>query len=161
MKISSNILFFSLFIQSLFAFEYSPSSSIYSKDGNVKPYLHYEFGATYSVIVDIIEGVNVCEVYIYDEQGTEIHTTCDKTPLLEWAFNDLTDDLQKVRIETDQDYKLVHYRLSLFDGDGEIVIATSHMQFPRDEEITSKIEQLRSFMLHFWVEDIKKRINQK
>ena len=159
MKAPCYLLFFILFTQSIFAFECSQPSSIYNNSGkDGKQYLHYKFGATNSITVDIVDGEENCEVYIYDEKDLNVHTICDKTAILEWAFSEMADDLKRTNIEINNTYKLFHYQLSLMNGNCVIVTTTSNMQIPNNEELTSKLAELRSFIINFWVEELKEKL---
>lgn len=118
-----------------------------------RKYLRYEFGFSKSIQVYIAEGDTICDVVIcgVGSGGSQcISTTCEKTPLLQWAFEELAIELKCSQYIIDDNYKPYHYRLSLHKDSCQIIATSSTLNYTENDELKDRINELKTFMVDLW-----------
>lgn len=104
-----------------------------------RKYICYEFGINNMISVYIAEGDSVCDVSIFDGKNPRILTTCKKTPLLEWTFENMADEMSKYTSETDNEFKPFYYQLSLLNDSCETVVSSTTLSNNYSKELKTKI----------------------
>ena len=73
------------------------------------------------------------------------------TPLLDWAFNDMIDEIKDVKYHTSNDY------LPYFIDKGEMTFVTSSYRYViGDEELSSKLDRIKTFLVGLWTDTLCK-----
>lgn len=127
------------------------------KFDSARKYVCYEFGITNIISVFIADGDSVCDVSIFDGKNPRIITTCKKTPLLEWTFDNMADEMSKYTISTDKEFKPFYYQLSLLNDSCQTVVSSTTLSNNYSKELKTKIEELKSFMIKLWYSEFLKR----
>lgn len=114
-----------------------------------RKHICYEFGLSTNNTVFITESDSICNVLIIDKNGQCFSSTCKITPLLKWAFNEMTYDTPAITVTPDNEYKFYFYQLSIINDSCQI-IASSIAQENYNKDVKAKIEELKSFMIKLW-----------
>ena len=112
-------------------------------------YICYKFGLSKIIEIYIAEDGPICDVVIYDDNEICISTSCQKSSLLRWAFDDMTKISTEYPVIKDNVYKPYYYNLSIHTDSTQTILSSS-MKFDYSDEIMSKIEELRRFMISLW-----------
>lgn len=122
-------------------------------------YLCHEFGFNNIITVYVTNGDSICNVSILDGKGNCDETTCPKSPILEWAFGDMTNEFAKASVKEDNIYKSHYYKLSIFKGCNQTILSSTTLQIDyADDDVKKKIEDLRAFMVRLWQTSFIKRL---
>lgn len=147
------IVFSILCTQKIYSFENSDTVGQFLNfnitDDNRK-YISYEFGLSNINTIKITEGDTVCDVFMCNDKGQNLSTRCKKTPILKWAFDDMESELGKNKAEANNDYTPFYFQLSILKGHSQIIIASSYLQTKGNNELTAKLEELKTFMIKLW-----------
>lgn len=113
----------------------------------------YRFGG-YNIFTVIIKGGDsLCDVFISDLNGRCISTECEKTPILEWTF----DNLFTILNDPDPTISECYYshglkELSLMIGGKRKRFRTyGTVKIPGNEKLEEKINELMSFIDKIWI----------
>lgn len=115
-----------------------------------RKYICYEFGFSNIIKIYIADGDTICNVSILDGKGNCVSTTCTKSPILKWAFDDMTNEITKSSIKLDNNYKPYYYKLSFFNGCYQTILSTSTLLTDNRAGVNKKIDDLKSFMIRLW-----------
>ena len=111
----------------------------------------YQFGLQN---VYIIEGDSICEVVIKSDKSDKyISTTCKTTPILEWAFNNSSEELAHAQFTIDDNYHWISSKLSLQEDSCQTIIDSSSMCITGNKKLAAKINELKKFIIDFWVKN--------
>lgn len=124
--------------------------------GNQKQ-ICYEIGGDRSTFTIIItDDELLCDVLIQDTfKGWRTTTTCEKTAILDWAFNNLDKELVNIKYKIDNEYSPIFYTLSLI-VDGEKKFVTSERrQITGNRKLAKKIKQLGTFILTIFYNELE------
>lgn len=140
---------------------YCQCSSFENKDitdtceiSNVKfnhNYLCYKFGISDFVSVTISDGDTTCIVDISDDVGNYLSTTCIKSPILKWAFEEMAVELCNAKYVINEEYQPAYYRLSLYHDGNEMVFISSSKQVDGNDDLNEKLDALKSFIIKIWI----------
>lgn len=118
-------------------------------DSNRK-YLHYKLGYFYDIY--IAAGDNICEVLFYDNSSKEcISTSCQKSPILKWAFEKMENDIKDAPLTITDEYSPLFYHLTLENDSSEIIISSSQAITNHSNDVEAKIGDLKSFLIQLWI----------
>lgn len=111
----------------------------------------YEFGLSkiYTILIKEKDETQ-CDVYISDNTGQIFLTTCINTPILQWAFDEMSDEMINTKYVVDNEYKPFYYQLSLKKNGDKVVVSSSTMQIIDEDKLTKKIDELKSFIIKIW-----------
>ena len=115
-----------------------------------RKYICYEFGFSNIIKIYIADGDTICNVLILDGKGICVSTTCTKTPILKWAFDDMTNEITKASVKLDNNYKPYYYKLSIFNGSYQTILSTSTLLTDNRNGVKKKIEDLKACMVRLW-----------
>lgn len=119
-----------------------------------RKYLCYEFGFCKIITVRVADGDSICDVIITDGNNNSIFTTCEKSPILQWAFdlstNSTINHYAGIDSINDHEYKPYYYRLSLINDSCQTISCSSSSLLIYNEDVESKISELKSFMVNLW-----------
>lgn len=145
------ILFSNLCIQSISAFD---GDNVKCCNNCSKEYFNrsiiYKFGISKTHSVIITENDTRCEVSVTDCNGNIITSECDTSPILQWAFEDMPKDLNKLHYLKVDDYDPLYYDLILSTQEEEIPVVSSTVQITGDKKIIKKINELKAFLIKLW-----------
>ena len=113
-------------------------------------YICYEFGFSNIIKIYIADGDTICNVLILDGKGNCISTTCTKSAILKWVFDDMTNEITKSPVKLDNNYKPYYYQLSIFNGSCQTILSTSTLLIDYKKGIKKKLEDLKSFIIRLW-----------
>lgn len=116
---------------------------------SARKYICYEFGFSNIIEVYIAERDTICDVSIFDGKGICVSTTCTKSPILKWAFDDMTNETTKSSVKSDI-YKPEYYKLSIFNDSCQTIISSSALITDNRDDVKKKIDELRAFMVRLW-----------
>lgn len=120
-----------------------------------RKYLCYEFGISNIVKVYIADGDTMCDVSILDGKGNCASTTCQKSPILKWGFNEMANEIAKSSIKEDSVYNSVYYRLSILRDSTQNVVSSSTLLTDYSDDVEKKISELKTFMVEQWIPILK------
>ncbi|MDE7135744.1 MAG: hypothetical protein K2N91_03855 [Muribaculaceae bacterium] len=115
-----------------------------------RKYICYEFGLSNLIDIYIAEGDSVCDVFILDGKGNCVSTTCPKSPILKWAFDDMTNEITKSQVMAENDYKPSYYELSIINDDSQTILSSSTLIIDYSDDVKKKIEELKAFIVRIW-----------
>lgn len=110
----------------------------------------YKFGISKTHSVIITENDTRCDVSVIDCNGNIITSECETSPILQWAFEDMPKELNKLHYLKVDDYDPVYYDLTLYTQEGEIPVVSSTVQITGDKKLIKKINDLKAFIIKFW-----------
>ena len=113
-------------------------------------YIRYEFGLTNLIDIYITEGDTICDVLILDGKGICVSTTCQKSPILRWAFDVMANEITKSRVIVDKNYKPYYYKLSILNDSSQKMLSSSTLLIDYSDEVKKKIEELKAFIIKLW-----------
>lgn len=90
-----------------------------------RKYICYEFGFSNIIKIYVADGDTICNVSIFDGKGNCVSTTCTKSPILKWAFDDMANEITKSSVRLDNNYKPYYYKLSIFNDSCQTILSTS------------------------------------
>lgn len=145
------LLLGNLLIQSISAFEKKNAGycHICSKNDFNKS-LIYKFGISKIYSVTITENDTKYDVAITDYKGKVITTECERFPILQWAFESMPKELNKIHYLEVDDYDPLYYDLTLSTQGEEIPVVSSTVQITGDKKIIKKINELKAFLIKLW-----------
>lgn len=118
-------------------------------------YLCYEFGFSNIVKIYIADGDSICDVSILDGKGTCVSTTCPKSPIIKWAFDDMTNEKIKSSVKLDNNYNPFYYKLSILNDGSPTTLSSSLLLIDyNDDDVKKKIEELKAFIIRLWIPTI-------
>lgn len=120
-------------------------------------YICYEFGLSNLIDIYIAEGDTICDVLIFDGKGTCVSTTCQKSPILKWAFDVMANEITKSPIIVDNNYKPYYYKLSILYDSRREIISSSALLIDNSDDVKKKIEELKAFIIKLWISNCIKR----
>lgn len=115
-----------------------------------RKYICYEFGFCNLIDIYIAEGNSLCDVLILDGKGKCVSTTCRKSPLLSWAFDDMSDEITEPQVIEDNNYKPYYYKLSILKGSSRKILSSSALSIDYSDDVNRKIEELKAFIINLW-----------
>lgn len=150
------LLLGNLLIQSISAFEKTNAGycHICSKEDFNKS-LIYKFGVSKIYSVTITENGTKYDVAITDYNGNVIITECETSPILQWAFEDMPQELNTLHYLKVDDYDPLYYDLTLSTQEGEIPVVSSTVQITGNKKLIKKIGELKAFIIKFWTSSFK------
>lgn len=108
-------------------------------------------------MIYIAEGDTICDVSILDGKGNCVSTTCPKSSILKWAFEDIANDITKSPIIVDNNYNPYYYKLSILEDSSQTIISSSTLLIDYSDDVKNKIEELKAFIVRLWYSDFVKR----
>ena len=148
------VIVFTLLLINWFLTTYSiddDSREIVKQIDTGRKYICYQFGLQ---TVYIIERDSICEVVIKTDNNDKIiSTTCKTTHILEWAFNNSPEELAHAQFTIDDNYHLISSKLSLQEDNCITIIDSSSMYITENKKLAAKIDELKKFIIDFWVKN--------
>lgn len=80
---------------------------------NDKEYISYEFGFSKIISVYIVKNDTHCDVYISDGDKVNFSTTCETSPILNWAFEKAPIELSSARFVMNNTYEPFYRKLTV------------------------------------------------
>ena len=114
-------------------------------------YLCYEFGFSNIVKIYIADGDTICDVSILDGKGTCVSTTCPKSPIIKWAFDDMNNKKTKSSVKLNSNYNPFYYKLSILNDSSQTILSSSLLLIDYNDDIKNKIEELKAFIIRLWI----------
>lgn len=115
-----------------------------------RKYICYEFGFSNIIKIYIADGDTICNVSILDGKGNCVSTTCTKSPILKWAFDDMTNERTKSSVIVDNNYKPYYYKLSILNDSSRKILSSSTLLIDYSDNVKKNIEELRAFIIKLW-----------
>lgn len=104
--------------------------------------------------ITIFQCDSICKVIIEsDNKDRVISTTCEAVPILQWAFNEITEEMPKQQFTSDDEYHLLYFKLSLKEDGRETIIDSASMHITDNKELTTKINELKKFIANLWLSE--------
>lgn len=140
-----------LLVQSISAYEMKNSGCCdnYSNE-NFNKSLIYKFGISKTYSVTITKNDTKYNVAITDYNGNVITSECEASPILQWAFEDMPQELNTLYYLKVDDYDPLYYDLTLSTQDGDIPVVSSTMQITGNKKLIKKIGELKAYLIKFW-----------
>lgn len=120
--------------------------------GNNKEYIRYEFGFSKINSVYIVKNDTLLDVYISDGNKVNFSTTCENSPILNWAFEKVPNESASIQFVINKEYEPLYYKLTIMVNGTPIIIDSSSTQIIGDEAIVDKIDELKRFILSLWID---------
>lgn len=115
-----------------------------------RKYICYEFGFSNLVDIYVVDGDSICDVIIYDGKGNCVSTTCQKSPIIKWAFDDMTNEITMPSVKLDKNFKPFYYKLSILNAKSQSIIDESTLLIDYSDEVNEKITELKALMIRLW-----------
>ena len=122
-----------------------------------RKYICYEFGFDYIVKVYVAEGDSICDVSILDGKGNCVSTTCQKSPILKWGFDEMTNEITNSSVKEDIADISIYYKLSILKDSTQIVVSSSLLPTDYSDDVNKKISELKKFMIEQWIPTLKEK----
>lgn len=122
---------------------------------NDKEYISYEFGFSKIISVYIVKNDTHCDVYISDGNKVNFSTTCETSPILNWAFEKAPIELSSARFVMNNTYEPFYRKLTVMVNDAPIIIDSSSMRIIVNEAVAEKIDELKRFIVSLWIDSLK------
>lgn len=119
-----------------------------------RKYIRYEFGFSNIIDIYITDGDSICDVAILDGKGNCVSTTCRKSPILKWAFDDMTNEITKASVKSDNKYKPYYYKLSIVNDSSQTILSSSTLLFDYRDDVKKKIEELKTLIIRLWSSNV-------
>lgn len=145
--------FFNIYSESLDGVDCDP----FLREVRNMPYIRYDFGISELNTVIVTKKDSVCDVLIYDRNDQRtVKLNLITTPLLDWAFNDMINEIKDVKYHTSNDYLPYFYQIMYIDK-GEMTLVTSSYRYViGDEELSSKLDRIKTFLVGLWIDTLCK-----
>lgn len=121
------------------------------KIGNNEECIIYEFGFSKIISVYIVKNDAHFDVYISDGNKVNLYTSCEMSPILNWAFEKAPNEIAAIQIVENKDYKPLYYKLTVMVESDPIVIDTSAMRIIGNEAFVEKVDELKRFIISLWM----------
>lgn len=118
--------------------------------GHGRKYICYELGFSNLIDIYIADGDTICDVLILDGKGNCVSTTCPKSPILKWVFDDLANEKTKPSVKLDNNYKPYYYKLSILNDSSQTILSSSTLLIDYSDDVKKRIEELKIFMIRLW-----------
>lgn len=115
-----------------------------------RKYICYEFGFSNIIKIYIADGDTIYNASILDGKGNCVSTTCTKSPILKWAFDDMTNEITKSPVKLDNNYKPYYYKLSILNDSSQTILSSSTLLIDYSDDVKKKIEELKAFIIRLW-----------
>lgn len=120
---------------------------VFSEISDGRKYICFELGITYRLKVYIAEGDSICDVSFYNGRGGSVSTTCPKTSILKWAFDNSENEIMNsVPATIDSNYNQPYVRLSLLKDSSQRVIVSSSEKISQSYSVQKTINKLTNHM---------------
>ena len=119
-----------------------------------RKYICYEFGLSNLLEIYIADGDSICDVSIHDGKGKCVSSTCSKSPILKWAFDNLTNEITMAQVMVDNQYKPYYYKLSIINDNSQTILSSSTLIIDYSNDLKEKIEELKAFIIKLWTHKI-------
>lgn len=119
-----------------------------------KEYIRYEFGFSKTNTVYIINNDTHFDVYISNGDNIEFSTTCNLSPILNWAFEKAPNELASAQFVTNKEYNPLYYQLTIMVNGAPSIIDSSSMRITGRECVVEKIDELKSFIISLWMDSL-------
>ena len=98
------------------------------------------------------ENDTICNVLMSGGRSKSISTTCEKTPILEWAFEEMPTEFAKCQYVTNNEYTPFYFQISFNNGDSETIVLSSYKQIVNNKAFATKVDELKKFLIDLWCE---------
>lgn len=122
---------------------------------NNKGYISYEFGFSKINSVYIVKNDTHLDVYISDGNKLNFSTTCEISPILNWAFEKAPNESSSVQFIMNKEYEPLYYKLTIMVNGTPIIIDSSSMRIIGNEVVVEKIDELKRFILSLWIDSLE------
>nr|MBD5377747.1 hypothetical protein [Bacteroides sp.] len=114
-----------------------------------RKYICYELGNFYAIY--IADGDSICDVIVHDSRGSCDSTTCQKSPILKWAFDDMGNETTKSPAIPNNAYGPLYYTLSILSDGSSKTISSSMLITDYSDDVERKIKELKTFIIQLWI----------
>lgn len=125
--------------------------------GDNKGFIIYEFGFSKINSVYIVKKNTHLDVYISDGNKVSFSTSCEMSPILNWAFEKAPEELAAVRFVTNEEYEPLYYKLTIMVDCAPIIIDSSSMRIIGKEAVVKKIDELKRYIISLWIDSFPLR----
>lgn len=98
----------------------------------------------------IADGDTICDVSILDGKGTCISTTCPKSAVIKWAFDNITNEETESSVKLNNNYNPLYYKLSIINDSSQTILSSSLLLIEYNDDVKEKIEELKAFIIRLW-----------
>ncbi len=123
--------------------------------GNNKWYIRYEFGFSKISSVYLIKNETHLDVYISDGNKVNFSTTCETSPIINWAFDKMPNESASVRFVMNKKYEPLYHKLTIMVNGTPIIIDSSAMRTIGNEDFAEKIDELKRFIISLWIASLE------
>ena len=122
--------------------------------GSNSKYICYEFGLSKIIKVYIFDNDSICDVLIIEDNGQSISSKCEKSHLLQWAFDEMPNEITDIQEDPLKiKYQPFFYRLSVLNDSCKIVSSSLMEQSNLSQDTDDRIERLKTFIMQLWSEN--------
>lgn len=123
-------------------FDKGQNCSILQLDTDRK-YVRYQLGL---IDIYIADGDSICDVSI-ERRGKCVTTTCTKSPILKWAFDEMPEEITMSQKRASNSYNPFYYKLSILNDNSQTIISSSELITDYTDDINKKIKELKAFIM--------------
>lgn len=149
------ILFYVGLPQKLFSVDFNRGGDCFNinEADSTRKYICYEIGGAKKYNVFIVEGDSVCDVFITDNRDRCASTTCKKSSVLQWAFDEMAMELKKAEYIDNVDYQLIYYKLSLLESGKETFVDSTRKSIVGEKGLAKRLSELKQFLVRCWASE--------
>lgn len=149
------ILFYIGLPQNLFSVDFNKEGDCFNINDadSTRKYICYEIVGAKKYNVFIAEGDSVCDVFITDNRDRCVSTTCKKTPVLRWAFEEMSVELKNAEYTTNDDYQLFYYQLLLLEDGRQTFVESTRKSIVGENVLAKRLSELEQFLVRCWASE--------
>ena len=112
-------------------------------------YLYYKLGKVTMIVVRASNEYKILISPDSTEVPEEYHV--GNSQILDWAFQDLTDELKHTTYLIEEDiYNPFFYELAYVNEDNDVEGLVSSMKIPTSDKVNEHLDELKKFLVKFW-----------